>query len=97
MPVSWALASSAVPTDSMAKKPAANAAVALPLGGRIKVEPWSDHLQLIKSKPAGTIAEQERMPFEIAPVMLYLTRQGSGAAAEAAKAVSAKTETEAKP
>jgi Peptidase family M48 len=94
VPVGWALASSARPADSIGGKPVANAAVALPLGGRIKVEPWSDHLQLIKSKPAGTIAEQERMPFEIAPFMLYLTRQGIGVAPEAA---SAKTDTEAKP
>src|SRR2546423_2340910 len=96
VPVTWALTSSAAPMESVAAKPVSGGAVALPLGGRIKVEPWSDHLQLIKSKPAGTVAEHERMPFEIAPFVLYLTRQGS-AAPEAAKAASAKTDTDAKP
>ena len=100
VPVGWALASSAAlasaPAGSTAVKSTASAAVALPLGGRIKVEPWGDHLQLIKSKPAGTITENERMPFEIAPFMLYLTRQGNGAA-EAPKAASASPNTETKP
>ena len=30
--------------------------VALPLGGRVKLDPWGDRLELIKSKPVGTIA-----------------------------------------
>jgi hypothetical protein len=97
VPAGWALASSAAPAEGASGKPLANGAVALPIGGRIKVEPWGDHLQLIKSKPAGTIANQERMPFEIAPFMLYLTRSGGGSAAEVPKAASAKTDTEAKP
>jgi hypothetical protein len=32
---------------------------------------------LIKSKPVGSIAEREKMPFEITPFMPYLTRFGS--------------------
>jgi len=40
--------------------PAANQIAALPIGGRIKIEPWNDHLQLLKSKPAGTVAEAEK-------------------------------------
>ena len=51
--------------------------VALPIGGRIKVDPWSDRLDLLKSKPAGSVAEREKMPFEITPFVLYLTRVGS--------------------
>src|SRR2546422_3051902 len=35
------------------EKPAANIIAALPLGGRIKIEPWNDHLQMLKSKPVG--------------------------------------------
>ena len=50
---------------------------ALPLGGRVKVDPWNDTLSLIKSKPVGTVAEREKMPFEVTPFMPYLTRYGS--------------------
>jgi hypothetical protein len=50
---------------------------ALPLGGRVKIDPWNDTLSLIKSKPVGTVAEREKMPFEVTPFMPYLTRYGS--------------------
>jgi hypothetical protein len=50
---------------------------ALPLGGRVKIDPWNDQLALIKSKPVGTMAEREKMPFEVTPFMPYLTRFGS--------------------
>jgi hypothetical protein len=47
---------------------------ALPLGGRLKFDPWSDQVELLKAKPVGTVAEREKMPFEITPFILYLTR-----------------------
>jgi len=47
---------------------------ALPLGGRLKFDPWSDEVELLKTKPVGTVAEREKMPFEITPFILYLTR-----------------------
>jgi hypothetical protein len=50
---------------------------ALPLGGRVKIDPWNDKLELMKSKPVGTVAEREKMPFEVTPFMPYLTRYGS--------------------
>ncbi len=53
---------------------------ALPLGGRVKIDPWNDKLELIKSKPVGTVAEREKMPFEVTPFMPYLTRYGSDSA-----------------
>ncbi len=52
---------------------------ALPIGGRVKLDPWNDHLDLIKSKPVGTVAEREKMPFEVTPFMPYLTRYGADA------------------
>jgi len=61
------------PVDPKAK-PAASPIVALPLGGRVKMDPWSDKLEMLKAKPVGTVAERERMPFEVTPFMLYLTR-----------------------
>jgi hypothetical protein len=50
---------------------------ALPIGGRVKLDPWNDTLSLIKSKPVGTVAEREKMPFEVTPFMPYLTRFGT--------------------
>jgi len=50
---------------------------ALPIGGRVKLDPWNDKLELIKSKPVGTVAEREKMPFEVTPFMPYLTRYGT--------------------
>src|SRR5271154_5340590 len=50
---------------------------ALPIGGRVKLDPWNDTLSMIKSKPVGTVAEREKMPFEVTPFMPYLTRFGS--------------------
>jgi Peptidase family M48 len=58
---------------------------ALPIGGRVKLDPWNDQLELLKSKPIGNVAEREKMPFEVTPFMPYLTRFGS----EAAKPVAA--------
>jgi len=57
------------------KTATASPVVALPLGGRIKMDPWSDKLEMMKSKPVGTVAEREKMPFEVTPFMLYLTRE----------------------
>src|SRR6516164_8477913 len=62
---------------------------ALPIGGRVKIDPWNDKLELIKSKPIGTVAEREKMPFEVTPFMPYLTRYG----AEAGKPVAASAST----
>lgn len=50
---------------------------ALPIGGRVKMDPWNDKLELIKSKPVGTVAEREKMPFEVTPFMPYLIRFGA--------------------
>ncbi len=52
-----------------------NQIAALPLGGRIKLDPWDDHLEMIKAKAPGNITEREKMPFEVTPFMPYLTRQ----------------------
>src|SRR5262249_19382345 len=58
-----------------AKQPAASPKLAaLPIGGRVKMDPWSDKLKMLKSKPVGTVAEREKMPFEVTPFMPYLTR-----------------------
>ncbi len=47
---------------------------ALPLGGRIKLDPWSDQVELAKAKPVALVSAREKMPFEITPFFPYLTR-----------------------
>src|SRR5438093_7487648 len=92
-----AAVSSAQPSAAEAKPAAANGIAALPLGGRIKVDPWNDQLRMLKSKPAGILAESEKRPFELTPFVLYLTRQGEHPSAEAPGAVAAKADSETKP
>jgi len=47
---------------------------ALPLGSRIKVDPWSSQISLIQTRPLDILSPREKMPFEITPFILYLTR-----------------------
>jgi hypothetical protein len=51
---------------------------ALPLGGRVKVDPWTDRLDLLKPKAVTLLSPREKMPFEVTPFWPYLTRQGQG-------------------
>jgi len=47
---------------------------ALPLGGRVRVDPWSNQTELAKTKPVALVSAREKMPFEVTPVFPYLTR-----------------------
>jgi hypothetical protein len=47
---------------------------ALPLGGRIKVDPWSDQVELAKGKAVPLNSPREKMPFEVTPFFPFLTR-----------------------
>ncbi|PYS42309.1 MAG: hypothetical protein DMG14_04385, partial [Acidobacteria bacterium] len=48
---------------------------ALPLGGRVRVDPWNAKIELMKTKPVALVSAREKMPFEVAPVYLWLSRQ----------------------
>ncbi|MGC1484071.1 MAG: M48 family metalloprotease [Candidatus Acidiferrum sp.] len=74
------------------QKPEGKILAALPLGGRVKVEPWDNQLRLLKSKPIGMVAADEVAPFELTPFILYLTRQGDGAPGEVPGAITVKSE-----
>jgi hypothetical protein len=50
---------------------------ALPIGARIKVDPWTDRVELINAKPTHITSTREKMPFEITPFAPYLTRFSS--------------------
>jgi len=96
VPTGWTLAS----VESSAKpneKPSASVIVALPLGGRIKIDPWDDQLKMLKSKPVGAIAESEKMPFQITHFLFYLTRQGDNSLSEASGPVATKLPSDTKP
>jgi len=47
---------------------------ALPLGSRIKLNPWNNHIELVQTRPLSLLSPREKMPFEVTPFVLYLTR-----------------------
>jgi hypothetical protein len=57
---------------------------ALPLGGRIKVDVWSAHIELLRNKPVVLMSAREKLPFEVTPFLPYLTRGDSASAENAA-------------
>jgi hypothetical protein len=66
---------------------------ALPLGGRIRVDPWSDQAELSKAKPVSLISSREKMEFEITPFFPYLTRTTTGGAEKMATTATPVAET----
>ena len=80
VPITWAGAGNLIATTEPVSQDMQGSATgkvifaALPLGGRLKFDPWDDQVELLKAKPVGTVAEREKMPFEITPFILYLTR-----------------------
>jgi hypothetical protein len=48
---------------------------ALPLGGRIKIHPWNGQVELMKTHTTQLISPSEKMPFEVAPIIMRLSRQ----------------------
>ena len=48
---------------------------ALPLGARIKLDPWTEELQLLKTRNVALISAREKLPFEVTPFMLHLVRE----------------------
>jgi len=83
VPINWTVSEVAAATPAVedaSLKTVKTRTAALPLGGRIKVDPWNDQLTLLKTQAeGGAVAEYEKMPFEVAPFLVYLTRQGSDA------------------
>ena len=98
LPDNWAVASTpaATPAASPAAAPAPATTddkliVALPLGGRVKMDPWNDELTMLKAKSVGILAEREKMPFEVTPFIPHLSREQS-ASVQAAAAPTAATQ-----
>jgi hypothetical protein len=66
---------------------------ALPLGARIKMDPWSDKVEMLNAKAVPLYSAREKMPFQITPfypfVSRYQTADSSAAGAGAATDASA--------
>lgn len=41
---------------------------ALPLGSRVKMDPWDDRVEMLKSKPVALRSVRDKMSFEVTPV-----------------------------
>jgi hypothetical protein len=52
---------------------------ALPLGGRVKVNPWDDKAEMVKTAPVAITSARDKMPFEVTPFFPRLARFGTGA------------------
>jgi hypothetical protein len=50
---------------------------ALPLGARLKLDPWTNRVEMMKSKPVVATSAREKMPFEVTPFMPFLTRKSA--------------------
>lgn len=55
---------------------------ALPMGSRIKINPWNDSVSLMKTQQMPPISPREKIPFEVTPINLYLTRYVESAEGE---------------
>jgi len=46
---------------------------ALPIGSRIKMDPWSNQLAMTNATPVALVSPREKMPFEVTPFFPFLT------------------------
>jgi len=53
---------------------------ALPLGGRIKINPWDNKAEMVKTAPVAITSARDKMPFEVTPFFPRLSRFGVSAA-----------------
>ena len=59
---------------------------ALPLGGRVKMNAWDDHVELIKGAPVAITSVRDKMPFEVTPFFPRLARYTGSATTDTATA-----------
>ena len=52
---------------------------ALPLGGRVKINPWNDTAEMVKTAPVAITSARDKMPFEVTPFFPRLARYGDSA------------------
>jgi len=52
---------------------------ALPLGGRVKLNPWDNKVEMVKAQPVAITSARDKMPFEVTPFFPRLTRYNATA------------------
>jgi Peptidase family M48 len=62
---------------------------ALPLGGRVKINPWDDKAEMVKTAPVAITSARDKMPFEVTPFYPRLARYGNSNAPSAAPTTAA--------
>jgi len=62
---------------------------ALPLGGRVKINPWDDKAEMVKTAPVAITSARDKMPFEVTPFFPRLSRYGANAVPAAAPTTAA--------
>jgi len=50
---------------------------ALPLGGRIRLDPWTDRVEMLKTPPVAILSARDKRPFGLTPFFPRLTRFGT--------------------
>ena len=58
---------------------------ALSLGARLRVDPWDNRAEVVNAKPVAILTADEKMPFEVTPIVLILRRLESQAPASELK------------
>jgi hypothetical protein len=65
---------------------------ALPLGGRVRVDPWTARAELLPASRVTLVSAREKMPFQVTPLMPYLSRlDGTSAPAKGAATLAEKS------
>jgi Peptidase family M48 len=59
---------------------------ALPLGGRVKLNPWDDKVEIVKAQPVAITSARDKMPFEVTPFYPRLSRYNTASAPAATTA-----------
>jgi len=52
---------------------------ALPLGGRVKLNPWDNKVEMVKAQPVAITSARDKMPFEVTPFFPRLSRYNPNA------------------
>ena len=66
---------------------------ALPLGGRVKLNPWDDRVEIVKAQPVAITSARDKMPFEVTPFFPRLARYSAVSTAAATTADASPTPT----
>ena len=64
---------------------------ALPLGGRVKLNPWDDKVEIVKAQPVAITSARDKMPFEVTPFYPRLSRYSAASAPAATTAAAPPT------